>query len=195
MEFIQNLAKKHKLRIMIRDLSDGPRAYLMDNVVYLDESLSPERRNFAFCHELAHRLLNHQLKETLSEEMEREANSLAAELLLPPDTFRMDAVIYRLDQLKELYPQASWEVIARSRLMVVPAIMTIFDNGKQTVRLAPDDFQFPYHLMPVEMEVYSYCMKNREHYILRKDSILISGYVVDSGEGVLRIILWTEIDE
>lgn len=195
MEFIRNLAKVHNLRIIIKRLDEGLRAYLMDGVVYLHESLPQERMNFAFCHELAHHLLNHHNHQVLSEEMEREANEMAADLLLPPETFRQDALMYPLDQLKELYPQASWEVIARSRLRWVPAILTIIDNGQRTLRITPDDYQFPYHLLPVEEEVYRRCMETRGHVSSEGISVQTHGYFVDSGEGVARVILWTEIDQ
>ena len=194
MEFIQNLAKSHSLQIRIKDLGDGPRAYIIDDVVYLDESLPQERKNFAFCHELAHRLLHHQVQDVLSEEMEREANMMAAELLLPGDTFRRDAMMYQLDRLKELYPQASWEVIARARLALIPAILTILDNGKRTLRIAPDGFQFPYRLMPVERTVFKHCFEHRDHFSQQQGAVHTHGFFVDSGSNVLRVILWTEIE-
>jgi hypothetical protein len=194
LEYIQRLARIHNLHIKIKNLGKGPKAYVMGDVIYLDESLPPERRNFAFCHELAHRILNHHVQERLSEEMEQEANLMAAQLLLPPETFRHDAVAYSLDRLKELYPQASWEVIARARLLLIPAILTIFDNWKLTMRMAPDNFRFPRPLFPVETEVFTHCMTNRVHFTKRDSSIQTQGYFVDNGEGVMRVLLWTEID-
>jgi Zn-dependent peptidase ImmA (M78 family) len=194
LEFIRNLAKSHKLQIKIKDLGDGPRAYLMDDVVCLDESLPQERKNFAFCHELAHRLLDHHVREVLSDEMEHEANLLATDLLLPPDSFRRDAMTYHLDRLKELYPQASWEVIARARLVLIPAVLTILDNGQRTLRMAPNGYQYPYHLLPVEHEVFRHCIDKRQHYVLQEDAIHTHGFFVDNGTGVLRVILWTEIE-
>lgn len=194
MEFIRNLAKAHSLHIQIKDLHDGPRAYVMGDVVYLDRSLPPERMNFAFCHELAHRVLGHFEQDILSVEMEREANALAAEFLLPPETFRKDAVVHPLDQLKELYPQASWEVIARSRLALMPAILTIFDNGKRTLRTASENFNYPPQLLPIENQVLRRCMEKREHIEMREDLVRTNGYYVDTGEGVIRVLLWTEFD-
>jgi hypothetical protein len=193
-EFIRKLAKTNNLRIIVKDLTEGPRAYLMGNTVYLDRSMPPERRNFAFCHELAHRLLGHDARDSLSADMEREANQLAAELLLPKHTFRTDALAHPLDKLKKLYPQASWEVIARSKLAVVPAILTIFDNGRKTLRTAPDNFRFPRKLLPVEKEVFATCMQDQRHCQRREGEVLVQAYFVDSGEGVLRVLLWTEIN-
>lgn len=195
MEFIRNLAKVHDLRVVVKRLDEGLRAYLMDGVVYLEESLSQERMNFAFCHELAHHLLDHHNHQVLSDEMEREANERAADLLLPPETFRQDAMTYPLDHLKEHYPQASWEVIARSKLRLVPAILTILDNGQRTLHIAPDDYQFPYNLLPIEEEVFRRCMETRGHVSSEGISVQTHGYFVDTGEGVVRVILWTEIDE
>ena len=195
MEFIQNLAKIHKLRIRVKKLKGGPRAYLMGDMVYLDSSMPPERRNFAFCHELAHHILQHTAQESLSMDMEREANKMAAELLLPPESFRKDATVYPLDQLKNLYPQASWEVIARSKLAIVPAVLTIFDNGKRSLRIAPDNFQFPRKLMPVENRVVEFCLLHHTNYIAHDDVVKVQGYFIDTGEGVQRVLLWTEFNE
>jgi hypothetical protein len=194
-EFIRNLAKIHRLQITVKKLPDGPRAFLMGNVIYLDESLPPERRNFAFCHELAHKLLNHHLQGILSEEMENEANRLAADLLLPPETFRKDALAFPLDQLKQLYPQASWEVIARAKLSLVPALLTIFDNGKQRLRNAHETVQFLPQLLPVELEVYRQCLTHRKHCESQEGIVNSKGYFVDTGQGVLRVLLWTEFDD
>ena len=195
MEFIRKLAKIHDLQIRVKKLEGGPRAYLIKDIVYLDSSMMPERRNFTFCHELAHHILRHSAKESLSMDMEREANQLAAELLLPPETFREDASKYPLDKLKEMYPQASWEVIARSKLALVPAVLTIFDNGKRTVRIAPDDYQFPKRLMPLEKCVFEFCFANHQHYDDSDNVMTVQGYFVDTGDSVKRVLLWTEFFE
>ncbi len=195
MEFIRNLAKVHKLRIRVKKLKEGPRAYLMGDVVYLDSSTPPERRNFAFCHELAHHILQHAATESLSIDMEREANKMAAELLLPPKSFRKDAALYPLDQLKDIYPQASWEVIARSKLAIVPAVLTIFDNGKRTLRIAPDNYKFPRNLTPLEKRVFEFCLLQHTNYSAQDDAVQVQGYFIDTGEGVQRVLLWTEYNE
>jgi hypothetical protein len=193
-KFIRNLAKAHSLHIEIKELHDGLRAYVMGNVVYLDKSMSPERMNFAFCHELAHRVLGHNEIDILSEEMERDANTLAAEFLLPPETFRKDAPIHPLNKLKELYPQASWEVIARSRLALVPAVLTIFDNGKRTLRTASENFNYPPQLLSIENETLKRCMERCQHVEMQEYPVRTYGYYVDTGEGVVRVLLWTEFD-
>lgn len=195
MEFIRNLAKIHNLQIRVKKLREGPRAYIMGDIVYLDSSMPPERRNFAFCHELAHHILRHSARETLSMDMEREANKLAAELLLPLESFRKDAVMHHLDKLKELYPQASWEVIARSKLAVVPAVLTIYDNGKRRLRIATDSYRFPKKLMPLEKRVFECCLLQRTNYKEYDDTMKVRGYFIDTGEGVRRVMLWTEYIE
>ena len=195
MEFIRNLAKIHSLRIRTKKLKEGPRAYIMGDVVYLDSSMPPERRNFAFCHELAHHILHHSARESLSMDMEREANTLAAELLLPPESYRKDAALHTLDKLKELYPQASWEVIARSKLVVVPAVLTIFDNGKRRLRIATDNYRFPKNLMPLEKRVFEFCLLHQTNHIAYDDIMKVRGYFIDTGEGVQRVLLWTEYIE
>ena len=194
MEFIRNLAKAYNLHVEIKNLQNGPRAYVMGDVVYLDRSMPPERMNFAFCHELAHRVLGHYEQDILSEEMEREANALAAEFLLPPETFRYDALMHPLDRLKEMYPQASWEVIARSRLALVPAVLTIFDNGKRTLRTASENFNYPPHLLPIETETLKRCLEKCQHVVMQEDPVRTCGYYMDTGEGVVRVLLWTEFD-
>jgi Zn-dependent peptidase ImmA (M78 family) len=157
--------------------------------------MPPERRNFAFCHELAHHILHHSARETLSMDMEREANKLAAELLLPPESFRNDAAMYHLDQLKELYPQASWEVIARSKLSVVPAVLTIYDNGKRKLRIATNNYRFHKNLMPLEKRVFEYCLLEQTNHKVYDDTMKVRGYFIDTGEGVQRVMLWTEYVE
>lgn len=159
----------------------------------------PQRRNFRFCHELAHIILGHSSAGRLDskqsgkifEQQEREADRLAVELLLPPDEFRRLARHSTLSDLKRHFPHASWEVVARRYCELHNALLTIFDNGKMTRRIAPDGLVFPRTPSAPERELFSRVATERQETSLETDELTIDGYFIDEDKGVVRIILIT----
>jgi len=111
----KSFAAAHEVGLRFESpLPDGVNGYKYDGedgpVVVLDSAATPERRNFALAHEVAHILLGHSGE--VGENEEREANRLASELLLPAMEFAPAANL-GLRELKEIFPHASFEAIAR----------------------------------------------------------------------------------
>lgn len=174
-------------------LPGGVPAYKYDGpegpVVVLDATLPAERLHFTLAHEAAHVLLDHAGEVEPSEEFE--ANRLASELLLPEREFRPHA--HRtLRELKELFPHASFEVLARRRLAFTPGVLTVVDNGELTRRLASDGFAHP--PLPAEPE----WRVIREAYTRAADlereihGLRLAATHVDTGRGVARVLLLVE---
>ena len=118
-------------------LGTGPRN--QQGAIFLGEEPRPERRQWAVAHEvgecMAHRLfrlLDFPLGSIPDSGRERAANYLAMALLLPRAWFERDghACNWDLQELKEIYPTASYELIARRMLeLASPVIITLFDQG------------------------------------------------------------------
>ena len=151
-DFIRSLAEKYGVGVRVQPLAEGIRGYKLDDCVVLNESEPPERRNWTFCHEVAHIVLGHGADP--SDWEEREADRLAAELLLPEEEFLRESRRMELDRLKSIYPHASWEALARRMLYYRNAVLTIFDEGKMTLRVGSGDINFPPTPMKVEKKSY-----------------------------------------
>ena len=195
MTFLEELSRTSGVPYRFSAVPEGRRSYLISGVVVLDESLTPERANWAYCHELAHLKLDHPrtppLDSTEEVMQENEANRLASELLLPAEDFR--AHLHRpLTELKGIFPQASYEVIARRRMTYRPGLLTIIDNGKITARLAPDGWNKPARLFPLEKEAYDACLSDKGEVNLSEEAMQVEATYVDEGRGVVRVILFLE---
>lgn len=197
MNFLLEMARRHNIELHLRRLADGVRGYsLPERTIVIDLDLSQERMNWTFCHELAHLLLKHgRADRNLTTAEEKEARELAQELLLPPETFRADVHRFSLAEIKERYPQASWEVIARTRVRYRPGIVTIFDNGRRTLRMAPPPLACPPQLLPVEEAVKQTLEASRPFAKVRGGGLCVEGAFVDEGQGIQRIILIAESEE
>ncbi|MCX6641395.1 MAG: ImmA/IrrE family metallo-endopeptidase [bacterium] len=197
MAYLDDLAARHGVPYRFAVVPEGHRAYLMGNVVILNQTLTPERAHWAYCHEVAHLLLHHPallpIDESAEIEQENEANRLASELLLP-DELILPHIQHSLLDLKQTFPFASHEVLARRRQLFRSGLLTIFDNGKMTTRLAPDGWSCPANLFPLEQQALKECYTNRSEVILDVDGMKVEGTYVDEGRGVLRVILFLEGD-
>lgn len=108
-------------------------------VLFLRCEPRPERLQWAAAHELGEVLaieaiihFGWDLNEIQPTGREWLANEIAKRLLLPFPQFLLDGreVAWDLIRLKERYPHASHEVIARRMLDApIPVVITIFDNG------------------------------------------------------------------
>jgi hypothetical protein len=195
--FLFDMARRHSVEVHLKRLSDGVRGYMIpERTIVIDLDLSEERMNWTFCHELAHLLLKHGSAERhITTSDENEAHELAQDLLLPPESFRADVHRLSLPELKQRYPQASWEVIARTRLRYRPGIMTIFDNDRRTLRLAPPPLTCPPHLLPLEQSVRQALSASHPFASARDGDLFVEGAFVDDGQGVQRVILVAESQE
>jgi len=191
------MARRHNIELRLQRLEGGVRGYsIPERTIVIDLDLSEERMNWTFCHELAHLLLKHGSNERhISNADEKEAHELAQDLMLPPDTFGIDAQRFSLSELKARYAHASWEVIARTRVRYRPAVLTIFDNGRRTLRMAPPPLSCPSRLHSLERELKHRVEASKNANEVRGEGLHVEGVFVDDEQGVQRVILLTESEE
>lgn len=194
------MAVRHGIKVVYEEIPDGREAYTLRDTVVLNCNVYAPRVNYAFCHELAHILLGHPLESTLRIEIEREADRLAAELMLPEVDFRQQMRRRTLPELKDAYPHASWEVIARRWAEFRPAVLTIYDRfagctEKLTARTAADGFGYPPRPTTSELKIITTAFTERTHQSAETDSLVLQAYYIDDGRGVERVILLTEVKD
>lgn len=193
--FLNQLSRRLGIPYRFAALPDGCKALLLDGAAVINRDLTPEQANWSYCHEAAHLQLGYSKhlprNESEEREQEREANLLAAELLLPAAQFRPRASD-SLSDLKRIFPHASYEALARRRLQFRPGLLTICDNGKVTTRLAPDGWNPPRALSPLEADAIRSCFRERTEIHLQRDEMRVEATYVDQGRGVLRVIAFLE---
>ncbi len=194
MRFIRELAAKYGVEVSLKP-TGGPDGYLINGTIVLDPELYPPRMNWVFCHELAHHLLKHPDSKKITPEMEREADSMAAELMLPAAKFRQVMALYDIPELKALYTHASWEAIARRWAEMRPAVLTIYDNEQFTNRQGPKGLNFPSRPTPQEIELVRDCFQNRKHLTGQVEGLALRSYYVEDTPGRRRVILLTEMQD
>jgi len=198
MSYLDDLAARLGVPYRFAPLTDGCRALLIDGAVVLAPDQKLERSHWAYCHEVAHLRLRHpqNLPRDSTEELQQEgeANALAADLLLPPEQFRPHGH-QTLTDLKELFPFASHEALARRRLTFRPGLLTIFDNDKRTCRIAPLGWNTPAKLFPIETKARKACLKTKAAVILEDGGMTAEATYADEGRGVVRVIVFLEGEE
>lgn len=199
--FIEDLAVQHNISLDFYPRQPGdPDGYSRGRNIYLADDLYTPRRNFVFCHELAHILLGHSERTTRRATDEHEADALAVELILPERDFREQMDTLDFLSLRERYEHASWEVVARRWAQFKPAVLTIFDNEKLTSRTIPPGLAAPPRLSQPEWDAI------RETYggktgLVSAESIedgpmlQLQTFFIDDGRGFERVILLTEVSE
>ncbi len=190
MNFIEKLAREHDVKIVYESIS-GEDAFVMGRMIFLNPDLYPPRMNWRFCHELAHILLGHTDENSITREQEIEADTKAGELMLPPKEFNRLVVSHDLIQLKELFPHASWEVVARRIAELTPAVLTIYDNKKLRSRSAPPSLSFPPKPTQPEVSLAMECFEHESNSSHNSDGLEINAYFIDENESVKRVILLT----
>jgi hypothetical protein len=191
--FIRSIAEQYNIKVRFHPLGEDIRGYKMEDEIVLNSQNPIERNNWTLCHELGHIILRHSAEPT--EEEEREADSFAGETMLPAKDFARDAKGFDLPRLKELYPHASYEVLARRCLQFYPGCMTIFDQEELTLRLGSEGFAFNAVPTPNEMKVMKQCYRMKDGYSLNNENIYIQGFYIDQGRDVVRVILMAEAME
>ncbi len=191
-DFIRGLAKEYNVTVRVAALDDGIKGYKMDDAIVLNENILPERRNWTFCHELAHIVLGHSAKP--SDDEEREADALAAETMLPQRDFIPDSHELNLSRLKEIYPQASYEVLARRCLQFHQAVLTIFDQERLSTRIGSAELAFPVQPTKEELSVMKECYRHKENFSSDMKKMKIAGFYIDLGLEVVRVILISRPD-
>lgn len=195
MSFLDALSTRLGVPYRFASLPENCRAYLLDGVAVLNDQLSPEQTHWSYCHEVAHFKLNHHqdlpVDETDERKQEADANRLAADFMLPEAQFK-SLSHESLICLKESFPHASYEVLARRRLNFRPGLLTIIDNERITVRLAPEGWNRPPRLFPLESEALKTCLACKEEVVMSRDAMTVEATYVDEGTGVIRVILFLE---
>ncbi|MBU1652417.1 ImmA/IrrE family metallo-endopeptidase, partial [bacterium] len=190
--FIRAAAQRYDVPVKISSVVEGRRAFLLGTTIYLNADLPEERANWAFCHELAHLLLKHHERmprDTVEEEaQERAANFLASDLILPEEEFK-PLMHLSLEELKQRFSHASYEVIARRRLKFRPGLLTIVDDVKISARLAPDGWNRPMQLFPPESQALDRCLQEKNELVLQEEGMTVEATYIDEGRGVVRVIL------
>ena len=189
---IRDTAAKLNIKILDKAIPGNIRgsAFKVKNKwIITVNSLDPEeRKNFTIAHELAEIELDS--REDLSQdEKHHQANIAAGKKLIPDESFKSDVHSNDLLQLKEMYPQASYEVIARRILAFKKAVLTIFDNYSKTLRIASEGINYPHLLLPEEKEVIDLCYKDENCMEKKKDNIAIQGYFIEEQNGIKRVIM------
>ncbi len=155
-------------------------------VVLLEAKLPHERQNFSLAHEVAHVLLGHSGE--LGPLEENEADTLASELLLPREQFEPEAW-RNLRELKELFPHASFEALARRKITLTPGGLTIWDNMKLVRRLSGLEFALPPHPTQPEFQLAKQAYEQRSDVTVEGDGYSLEATYVDEGRGVIRVLL------
>ena len=151
-----------------------------------------ERKNFTIAHELAEIIL-YDNNELTIDEKHKMANNMAAEFLMPEMDFKKVLFHSDLYELKKLYSNCSYEAIARRMLNYIPQVLTIFDNRAIYTRIASESINFPSSPTKTELEVAEKCYQTRNKHEKTEENLKITGYFIDEGRGVERVILLTEI--
>jgi Zn-dependent peptidase ImmA (M78 family) len=193
LNFIAKLAREHGVKITYESISSED-AFVMGRMIFLNPDLYPPRMNWRFCHELAHILLGHTKGGTINKEMEDEAETKAGELMLPPEEFNHLIDRHDLIELKERFPHASWEVIARRVAEISPAVLTIYDNKKLRSRSAPATLIYPRRLTTQEVTLAAKCFEMKSNLLDNQNGLEIAGFFVDEIETVKRVILITKVN-
>ncbi|MFN3821421.1 MAG: ImmA/IrrE family metallo-endopeptidase [bacterium] len=191
--FIEDLAAQYGVKVVYEIIPDGREAYTTRDTIVLNPEVYPPRLNYAFCHELAHWILNHPFEPFLRKDIEQEAEVLAIELMLPREEFLRAMRSCDLAGLKERFPYASWEVLARRLGEFQPAVVSIFDDGLLTRRIAPPNQTCPRHPTSAEMQVVVQAFNTRSHQKTSINGLRLNAYYLDEGTGVSRVILLTEV--
>jgi len=191
MTFIQKMSQEYDVNVIF-DSFQGSEAFVMGKTIYLKPDLFPPRMNWLYCHELSHILLGHTDSGVISKKQETEADELASELILPENQFYPKAKKSDLSELKELFPHASWEVIARRRVHFRPAVLTILDNENLTSRGAPEDYNFPMRISEIEQSLINKTYLECQHFKKSADDLYLESYYIDENPDFKRVILLTE---
>jgi len=186
-DFIKRLARKYHINYRMEWLGEGVRGYKIGDEIVLNSLNPPERRNWTFCHELGHIVLGHSQEPADVEE--READGFAAETMLPERDFVPDCAGFDLRRLKELYPHASYEAIARRCLQYNSGVLTVFDSGEMVFRGGSEGLVFPAIATAVEKRAAEQCLAERSDISVSADGLDIKGYFIDVGSEVIRVIL------
>ena len=161
-----------------------------DEIIVNSPSKS-ERKHFTIAHEIAEHVLENRITK---EDLEKACNAMASSLLMPAQWFEMDAKNRNFDllELKKIYSTASHEAIAYRMLRFSECIITIFDNGKVTIRKSSANNPYGY-INPVEMKCFQNVSNSGESFTVSGNNLRVQGWPVFK-DNWKRVIFRTEMD-
>jgi len=162
--------------------------------ILVNENDPFERQNFTIAHEYYELILDEEPHLTLDEK-HRLANRKASELLLPKNSFGDAVHSCDLHELKTLFPETSFEVIARRMIYFLPVVITIFDNESCTSRFGSDTINYPKKISPPEMTAAQQCYDTGDTVNIKAPPLNISAYYLDETNGIRRVIVVAVIEE
>ena len=202
MEFAKKVALVYGVEVAERSLPPNVPASMQRNkrLIQVNRDHRPERQNFSALHELAHYVLGHPENNHTNALWEKDANEWASDVMLPDEEFRRYSY-EDLDAIKEAFPHASYEVIARKLARRNGWILTIYDRPPDSpltlyLRLPPERLNCPEYPIPQEREAVNKTLENKSHQTIEyPDLILYAYYIDDPPTGYERVILLTEVME
>ncbi|MDH5492945.1 MAG: ImmA/IrrE family metallo-endopeptidase [Myxococcales bacterium] len=160
--------------------------------IFYDSRLPAWRRRSDIAHELAHLAISWN---GLPDD-EESVGHVAAAILCPDRPFKRDLAASRWDlaKLQPIYG-CSWELTARRVVDVVPSIVTIIDNGRQTRREQSRWLNtfFGHRMTPLERSIATLAAQSGEHVYAEN---LITAYALPNPEGTwMRVIVLCGAEE
>lgn len=153
-----------------------------------------ERQNFTIAHEYFEIQLNDRQDLSLDEKHHL-ANKMAAEFLLPDATFGVLALTKNLHELKQEFPQVSYEVIARRLPYFRPVVISVLDNMHLTSRFGAPNINFPRKISEIEMKAAQNSYETGKTVTLSEPPLEITGYYLEEHNSIVRVIVIAEVDE
>lgn len=173
--------------------------------IFVNSPSKSERKHFTIAHEIAEHILEDRI---IREDLEGACNAMASSLLMPAHWFEMDAKNCNFDllKLKKIYSTASHEAVAYRMLHFSECIITIFDNGKATIRKASINNPCR-HIHPLEVKCFQKVSNSGEPFEVSGNNLRVQGWPVFKlaksigesashfgGNDWKRVILRTEMD-
>lgn len=163
--------------------------------IFVNPSDRPERVQWSLAHEIGEVLVAE--ADVFPEDRESTADLLASRILLPGKFFfakyeEFEGDLYRL---KTAFQTASCEAIAKRTLdLDQPACLSIYDQGKRTLRCSNRDDFVPQEISRIESELRRRIVQSGRPCTKRVGSLIVRGWPVDE-PGWHREILRTSNDD
>lgn len=197
MQKIREFVTGKGIRIIAESLSSGMRGSTFQKngiwYILINRDDPEERQNFTIAHEYSEIQL-YDDPSLDNNEKHHLANRMASELLLPEETF--GTLVHELDlhQLKEEFPEVSYEVIARRYPHFLSCVVTIYDNFEQTARFGSDTIRFPHTPSPVESGAVKQCYDTQDTVVIEEPPLKVRCYLLTETNNIKRVICIAEVD-
>lgn len=195
---IQEKVHQQGIEILYQSVGPGIRGstFQKDNQWYIvvNRHDPPERQNFTIAHEYFEIQLDDRQDLSLDEKHQL-ANRMAAEFLLPDAAFGALALTKNLHELKQEFPYASYEVIARRLPHFRPVVVSILDNLRVTSRFGAPNINYPRKISEIEMKAARISYETRKTVTLSEPPLKVTGYYLEEINSIVRVFVIAEVDE